>query len=229
MSAWALDDNDGKDGIAWVRWARPVRQDKVRRLYETDARGIMDEELIDDVGCALYLRCRSILAVTEAAQGRVACPRCSESISRVEKGNSAPSLAERLCCIGCGWHATWGRYRQTYQGQQLYGAGGLEAFRTFLARFDQAHTAREKLFAIDRLIHSFHYNLSAGAKTPTPSRPAAANVLEGSLAEVVGFLDRLSHGEATTAEMRETRAAYEDRLPSTWAGKRYRRPLQGNA
>lgn len=222
MNVGTMVDGAEGDDIALVRWARPVRRDKVRRLYETDARGITDETLIDDVGCALYLRCRSILAVTEAARGRITCPRCASGIHRQESGNSAHSRAERLRCIGCGWHITWGRYRETFQGQQLYGAGGMEAFHAFLTRYDQAHTAREKLFAIDRLIHSFHYNLTAGAKIPTPSRPAAANVLEGSLAEVVGFLDRLTHGEATTPEMRETRAAYEERLPNTWAGKRYR-------
>lgn len=222
MNAGAAENTAGEDGIAWVRWARPVRPDKVRRLYETDARGITDEALIDDVGCALFLRCRSILAVTQAARGRVTCPRCAQTISRAGTGNNAQSRAERLHCASCGWHTTWDRYRQTYQGQQLYGAGGVEAFQTFLTRFDQAHTAREKLFAIDRLIHAFHYNLTAGAKKPTASRPAAANVLEGSLADVVGFLDRLSHGDAATPEMRETRAAYEQRMPQTWAGKRYR-------
>ncbi len=226
-----MPDDDSKvcenpvseDGIAWVRWAGPVRQDEVRRLYESDARGLSDEGLIDDVGCGLYLRCRSILAVTAAARGQVSCPRCARLIPRAGRDNSAPSLAECLHCPGCGWHTTWGRYRATFQGRQLYGAGGMEAFQTFLSRFDQARTSREKLFAIDRLIHSFHYNLTAGAKVPTASRPAAANVLEGSLAEVVGFLDRLSHGDAATPEMRANRAAYEERMPQTWAGKRYQR------
>jgi len=222
MSAWTAETAAEQDDIACVRWAQPVRPDKVGRLYQTDARGITDEALIDDVGCALFLRCRSICAVTDAVRGRVACPRCACVIVRARTGNSALSRAERLRCAGCGWHATWERYRQTFHGQQMYGAGGMEAFETFLMRFEQARTAREKLFAIDRLIHSFHYNLSAGAKTPAPSRPAAANLLEGSLAEVVGFLDRLSHGDAATPEMRATRAAYESLLPNTWAGKQYR-------
>ncbi len=219
---------DSEDGINEVRWALPVRQDRLRRLYEADARGITDEALTDDVGLALYLRCRSILAVMAAAGGQVACPRCARAgvesvIRRTGKDNSAASQAEELRCAVCGWWTTWGRYWQAYRNQQLYGAGGMEAFRTFLADFDQAQSAREKLHAIDRLIHSFHYNLKRGAKEHTPSRPAAANVVEGSLGEVVAFLDRLTYGEATTPEMRETRAAYEDRLPQTWAGVRYSR------
>lgn len=220
---------DSEDGIAEVRWALPVRQDRLRRLYEADARGITDEALTDDVGLALYLRCRSILTVMEAAAGRVACPRCARAgvesiIRRVGKDLSRASKAEELRCAVCGWATTWGQYWLTYRNQQLYGAGGMKAFRTFLTDFDRAHSAREKLHAIDRLIHSFHYNLKKGAKEYTPSRPAAANVVEGSLGEVISFLDRLTYGEATTPEMRETRAAYEDRLPHTWAGARYSRP-----
>lgn len=224
----STDIRNSEDGIAEVRWAPPVRQDRLRRLYEADARGITDEALMDDVGLALYLRCRSILIVMEAAGGRVACPRCAHAgvesiIRRVGKDLSPASKAEELRCAACGWGTTWGQYWQTYRNQQLYGAGGMEAFRTFLTDFDGARSAREKLHAIDRLIHAFHYNLKRGAKEHTPSRPAAANVVEGSLGEVVGFLDRLTHGEATTPEMRETRAAYEDRLPRTWAGVRYSR------
>ena len=40
----AFDQNDlQKVGIWLVRWARPVRPDMIRRLYKTDARGIIDE------------------------------------------------------------------------------------------------------------------------------------------------------------------------------------------
>ncbi len=223
MNTLTQTEKEGPDGMDLVRWARPVRPERIRRLYESDAKGITDEALIDDVGCALYLRCRSIMTVTEAVCGRVACPRCARIINRAGKGNNAQSLSEQLRCADCGWRAIWGEYRETFQGQQLWGAGGVDAFQTFLTRFDQARTAREKLFAIDRLIHSFHYNLTAGAKIPTPSRPAAANVLEGSLAEVVAFLDRLTYGDATTPEMRATRAAYEEQMPKTWAGRQYRR------
>ena len=59
-----------------IRWARRVQQQKVRQLYASDARGIVDEELIDDVGYAMYARCESIRAVTEAHSGRAMCHSC---------------------------------------------------------------------------------------------------------------------------------------------------------
>ena len=61
MDARTAENKTGEDGIVWVRWAHPVRPDQVRRLHETDARGVADEELTDNSGCALCLRCRSIL------------------------------------------------------------------------------------------------------------------------------------------------------------------------
>jgi len=47
-----------------VHWAPPVSKEKIRRLYESDASGLRDDELLDDVGITLYLRCKSILTVT---------------------------------------------------------------------------------------------------------------------------------------------------------------------
>lgn len=56
-----------------IRWAPKVRQHQIRRLYENDARGIVDTTLIDDVGLALFLRCESLLMIW---RGEVRCPVC---------------------------------------------------------------------------------------------------------------------------------------------------------
>src|SRR5689334_11807084 len=40
-----------------LRWEPRVPGHRIRRLYETDARGIRDEALLDDVAYALYSRC----------------------------------------------------------------------------------------------------------------------------------------------------------------------------
>ena len=66
-----------KNDRADIYWAPRVRLHKVRALYLSNARGIYDDELIDDVGIALLLRCESILEFTEALEGRVKCKRCA--------------------------------------------------------------------------------------------------------------------------------------------------------
>ena len=43
-------------------WAPRVTQHKIRQLYEDDAKGIRDEDLIEDVGYSLLCRCESFIA-----------------------------------------------------------------------------------------------------------------------------------------------------------------------
>ena len=205
-----------EDGIREVRWARRVPQEKVRRLYESDARGLLDEELVDDVGYGLYLRCWSILRATEAAEGRVTCPRCGNVI--VREGAEKTTV---IRCGACGWQTTWGAYHKTYQGKQLHGGGAVEAFRTFVTRFDAARTARERLIAIDRLIHAWHWE-----QVQNPTRPAGANLIEGRLGDVVAFLDALSYGDVGTAGMGAKRddwyrnlEASQKRFGGNWLAK----------
>ena len=59
------------DSVDMPRWAGRVPQHTIKRLYETDARGIYDEELIDEIGWGLHARCQSLLeAEAPPAEGR---------------------------------------------------------------------------------------------------------------------------------------------------------------
>jgi hypothetical protein len=69
-----------RGGLDEVRWAPRVNPSLIRRLYEADARGIVDDELFDDVGSALHARCQSILAGASRGAER---PRFSAIQSRV--------------------------------------------------------------------------------------------------------------------------------------------------
>lgn len=55
------------------KWARRVQQDLIRRLYASDAKGVQDEELVNEAGYAIYARCESIRIATEAHFGRATC------------------------------------------------------------------------------------------------------------------------------------------------------------
>ncbi len=50
----------GRDAL---KWSPRLPKEKLRQLYLTEAKGIYDDELIDDAGISLYMRCRDILAV----------------------------------------------------------------------------------------------------------------------------------------------------------------------
>jgi hypothetical protein len=80
------------DARAKFRRAPKVRPERIRRLYERDALGLVDDELIDDVGLALHARCRSIVLVDE---GLVRCPRRATVFEACrtnrERGEGAPA------------------------------------------------------------------------------------------------------------------------------------------
>lgn len=168
------------------QWAPKVSQSLIRRLYVAESRGILDDELIDEVGYALLARCDSILKVTRAVQGVLDCPECAREVR-----HAARAGVEVAC--PCGWSIAWSDFQKTYRGRQLFGGAATKAFQQFSQAFPAARTPRERLVLIDRLIHEFHWNLTHRSPDPEPTRPAAANLIEGrSLDEVVQFLSELS-------------------------------------
>jgi hypothetical protein len=210
MSAPTDDSRLSSDpaAIAAVRWAPRVDPAAIRRLYETDARGIVDEAQIDAVGYALEARCRSILRATEAHQGRVTCPRCEHVVVR-----GAPSWSDRdqlVCCERCGWRVRWRDYLKTYQHRHLVGGGAVPFHQDFLEQFERARTPREKLLAIDRLLHAFHWEL-----VRAPARAAARELIHArSYKELLAFLDALTYGEGSTPGLREGKAAWDRKAAS---------------
>jgi hypothetical protein len=165
-------------------WAPRVSQSKIRRLYETDAEGIYDEDLIDEVGYALMARCESFITACRAVQGEVTCPQCAQVLPR----------AEMLRCP-CGWELSWADYLKTIQHRQLSGAEPvLDLFREFVNTFSSASTPQQKVFAIDCLIHGFHWYYKDNHVT----RPVAVNLIEGRMHEVVAFLESLSYSNKST-------------------------------
>jgi hypothetical protein len=192
------------------QWAPRVPQHKIRQLYELDAQGIYDEELIQEVGYALRARCQSFIEACQAWAGCARCPVCGAQIPHTG------DKAEVLRCGACGWALTWGEYFKTFQHKQLSGAEPVLAlFREFVERFPPARTLREKMLLIDRLLHGFHWYHKFG-----PTRPVAVNLIEGRLTDVVRFLDRLSYGEGGTPGTQETHAEWVARSENTrrWLG-----------
>lgn len=191
-----------------VHWAPKTPRAKIRRLYETDAQGIIDEEQIDCVGWALWQRCESILIVTAAHYGRVRCPSCATLIERPSPWTDG----EMVVCATCGWQMAWAAYHQTYRGKQLFGANAVGVFEAFYRDFPEAPTANIKMLLIDQLIHAFHVGLTG------LGRPVGANLIEGSLGEVIRFLDALTNDGVSAAGLGDSRTAWRRELESlSWS------------
>ena len=194
-------------GAREVRWAPRVPLHKIRRLYETDALGIVDAEQIDDVGYALLARCQSVLEATDAHDaGRLRCPRpgCRSPIQRRGRPDRPEDDFELIRCGACGWATTGCAYRKTYRGKQLLGANARPAFEAFVREFERAARPQQKMLAIDRLIHAVHGELAQG----WVGRPAAVNVLAGTTHEIFTLLDDLAYGHDSSPELLEGRSAW---------------------
>lgn len=178
-----------------IQWAPKVRRNKIKRLYHNDALGLVDDELIAEVGFNLLQRCQSILMVTEGS--RVICPQCNNEI--VCPGERW-SRQYPIVCPNCAWKATYGQYRDSWRHQELMGGNAVFAFQAYAVEYPKASSPQERLLLIDRLIHSFHWSI----RNRRNHAPAANQLIEGGLEEVIAFLDELTYGEKSIPELKET-------------------------
>jgi hypothetical protein len=119
------------------------------------------------------------------------CPLCGKDVELAENAFGCP----------CGFFATWEEFKKSYKGKQLHAANAMPIFLTYRKDFPRAETYGEKLICIDILIHSFHIkssyyktleNYDIEDDDVELNRPAGANLIEGTLTEVIIFLDKLS-------------------------------------
>lgn len=183
-----------------IRWAPRLDPRRLRRLYAQEARGLAPAALIDDVGLALLLRCESILLVSAR---KVRCPACepertTDYALRPPDGGPSPGAAQPCPHDGCDWGVTWREYHASWSKRHLFGGKAVTAFRTFAESFPRAREPRRRLLLIDQVLHSFHWDLRAGA----PNRLAANNLVEGSHRQVLELLEELGRERHATQRSR---------------------------
>ena len=201
------------DGSNEIRWSPRLPKHKLRRLYEQDALGICDEELLEEVGWCLYMRCRDILAVQSAIhERRVRCPRCDARQAASYIPRLTKDVDEVLRCPVCGWEVTWRQFWQSFRHHQLHPGGAVAAFQGFVQDWEGARLPKRKMLAIDRVIHAFHYSLKD--QPERPGRAAAVNLISGRLTDVIQFLDSLAYGPGTSPELRRVHAQWRASLKS---------------
>ena len=168
-----------------------------------------DEELINEIGYAFYARCETIWVVTERR-----CPKCTGYMTWNKR--KTPST-----CPQCGWTATWAQYHASYKGKRIHGGRAFGAFVQYMKEFRRAQSAREKLFAIDKLIHSVHENCRK-----TWTLPAAVNLIEGKYDEILQLLDDLAIGDCSSEQRRKNWVEYRSKIEESQGTKNYLKKKQ---
>ena len=186
-----------------IEWSPRVSMAKIRALYENEALGTLDDELIEEVGFGLLARCRSIIEYTEACEeGKVRCHRCAKQgqTTIIQRNMNKPSGL--IQCPVCGWQVRWRIFKtesENADGQLSAGHAG-PAFTRYVAVYPQCRTREEKILAIDRLIHEFHWIMVREGQTRA-NKTAAVNLLRGNIAQVYSMLNELTYGENTPEEL----------------------------
>lgn len=188
-----------------IRWSPRVSRQKIRLLYEKDAQGIVDEDLINEVAFSFYARCLDILTVTEAAKGRIKCLKCDHIITHQWKKD------EIIKCEKCSWETSWGDYSSSYKGKQLHAGLVEEVFKEFVTKLPKAQTTKEKMILIDTIIHQCHKWLNPELNEYTYHRPIAVNLIEGKMTKIIELLNSLAEGQENTEGVKERREFWKKR------------------
>jgi hypothetical protein len=154
-----------------------LRTDRVVRLYESDAAGMPDAELVDDVGWRLWERLADVLRVN---RGDVRCPVC---------GTDVHVVAVTSC--RCGWTVTAEEYHQSKRKRDLHGM--CPAYAEFVERWPSATSPKQRMMMIDAVVHELHVSTK-----DEPSNFAARNFIEGDRSKIVALLEELANGPGST-------------------------------
>lgn len=166
------------------KWAEKVSRKNLQRLYQSDAKGIIDDELLDDVGFTFYVRCKQAKEVMELLEkGRILCHHCGTVIQ-------AKSYTEPIKCQ-CGYIYTYREYRRSCRAASMPAGRATPIFNDFIEKWPACKTAPQKMMTIDWLIHECHVTLMSGEK----GRSVCVNLIDGTLSQISDLINKLAYGE----------------------------------
>ena len=148
-------------------WSPRISQGKIKRLYDADAKGICDDDLVDDVGFTLYTRClqgrdERLLA----NEGKLKCHHCG-------KVNISPFNGRIVC--SCGYAYIFREYMRSFNKNGMPSRSATPFFNEFIDKWAIAKTYSDKMKLIDFVIHECHLNMLSGVNRGFAGR----NLIEG--------------------------------------------------
>jgi hypothetical protein len=158
---------------------------KLVRLYEANAAGLLDEDLLDDVGWRLWERLSDVIRVTS---GRVLCPGCGTEL-QVRVPNQEPDTI--VGCPNGDWEITPRAWHKSWENRDLNGR--CEEFDRYVRDWPNARSLGDRMVLIDAVVHGLHVS----SRDDLAGNFAARSFLEGSRPKVVALLDELAYGPGT--------------------------------
>lgn len=164
------------------RWCKKVSRRDLQRLYQSEANGMIDDALLDEIGYAFYARCRQskeILPLLE--QGQIQCHHCGSVLY-------ATGYASITQCE-CGYCYTYREYRRSFNANDMPAHRAQPIFDAFMEKWPQCKEPTQKMMLIDWLIHAFHVTLMSGEK----GRSVCVNLIEGTKKQISDLILTLAY------------------------------------
>jgi len=168
-----------------IRWAPPLPTHKLVSLYEANAAGLLDDDVLDDVGWRIWDRLSDVIRVSS---GKVRCPACGTEF-QVRTPESSPD--EIVGCPGCAWEVTPRSWHKSWEHRDLN--GHCDEFERYVRAWPTARHVRERMLLIDAVVHSLHMS----SRDDSPGNFAARNFLEGTRPKIVALLEELALGSGS--------------------------------
>lgn len=166
------------------KWSKKVALKDINKLYQGEAKGLIDEELLEDVGLTFYIRCKQAIEVRELIDnGQMMCLQCGAVLPKKD-------YKEVVNC-DCGYSYTFREYRRSCTSANMPGGRATEIFEYFTQKWPHSKETVQKMMLIDWLIHQCHITIMSGAK----GRSVCVNLLEGTQKQIYDLINKLAYGE----------------------------------
>jgi len=166
-------------------WAPALSPSKLRELYRSSAEGLLNQELLEDVGILFYLRCQQgIEEFTLLRSDQLKCHQCGTILPK----------QEGLMLCACGYQYTFQEYIHSFNDHRMPAGNALHIFTEYVEKWPKARTDSEKMNLIDWMIHQCHISMSSGLRL----RSILKNLIDAPQKTAEKLILELAYGDTIT-------------------------------
>lgn len=163
-------------------WPKKVARADLNRLYQSDARGLPDEALLDDIGLTIYARCKEAKEIYELMEaGNIKCRACGALHACVSQ--------EGVVACACGRQYTYHAYRKSFREDNMPRGAASALFDRFVEDWERARESAVKMRLIDNMIHQCHVAAISGLT----GRPVGVNLIQGTKGQITELINKLAY------------------------------------
>ena len=191
-----LTETVDADKLNQFKWCKKIARNDILRLYKSEAKGMIDEELLDEVGFAFYTRCKQAHDARACMEkGKIQCHHCGAVLiaGRVSPTGSvlAKKASDNSTAIKCecGYSYTYREYRRSYMAVNMPGNRAAPIFEHFEVQWPNCKDTTQKMLLIDWLIHQFHVSLMSDSR----GKSVCENLIEGTRKQITELILKLAY------------------------------------